>query len=62
MSLARHVMLMCSVVVVNTVVCAVRMMVVIVSYGRMEDICVYVVSDVYDVSSLLLYVILPLFM
>ena len=62
MSLARHVMLMCSVVVVNTVVCVVHMMVVLLSYGRMEDICVYVVSDVYDVSSLLLYVILPLFM
>ena len=55
-------MLMCCVVVVNTVACVVHMMVVIVSYGIMEDIRVYVVYDVYDVSSLLVYVLLPLFM
>ena len=55
-------MLTCCVLVANTVVCVVHMMDVIVSYGRMVDIRVYVVYDVYDVSSLLVYVILPLFM
>jgi len=61
-SLARNVMLNCYVVVVNTVVCVVHMMGMIVTYGILEDSCVYVAYDVYGVSSLLLYVLLPLYM
>ena len=60
--LTRYVMMMCCVAVVDVFVCVVHTIVAIVRHGSIDVICVDGVYDVYDVSSVLLCVLLQLFM